>query len=97
MKKRTLVPILLFSVLTAAAVLLGEKEAGEGSPVKSLESYVEAIRDSAKMNFARWNVPTETYKESAQSFENAVSYLEKWIRERTAYMDGEYAMTEKHE
>ncbi|MBQ6061035.1 MAG: CotH kinase family protein [Clostridia bacterium] len=81
----------------AAAVLLGEKEAGEGSPVKSLESYVEAIRDSAKMNFARWNVPTETYKAAAQSFENAVFYLEKWIRERTAYMDGEYAMTEKHE
>ena len=81
----------------AAAVLLGEKEAGEGCPVKSLESYVDAIRDSAKMNFARWSVPTDIYKASAQSFENAVSYLEKWIRERTAYMDGEYAMTEKHE
>lgn len=81
----------------AAAVLLGEAEAGEGCPVKPLETYVEAIRDSAKMNFARWSVPTEIYKASAQSFENAVSYLEKWIRERTAYMDGVYAITEKHE
>ena len=81
----------------AAAVLLGEKEAWEGCPVKPLETYVEAIRDSAKMNFARWSVPTETYKAAAQSFENAAAYLEKWIRERTAYMDGEYAMTEKHE
>jgi hypothetical protein len=81
----------------AAAVLLGEAEAGEGCPVKPLETYVEAIRDSAKMNFARWSVPTEIYKASAQSFENAVSYLEKWIRERTAYMDGVYGKTEKHE
>ena len=81
----------------AAAVLLGEAEAGEGCPVKPLDKYVEAIRDSAKMNFARWSVPTEIYKASAQSFENAVSYLEKWIRERTAYMDGVYGKTEKHE
>lgn len=81
----------------AAAVLLGEAEAGEGCPVKPLEAYAEAIRDSAKMNFARWSVPTDIHRASAQGFENAVSYLEKWIRERTAYMDEVYAITEKHE
>ena len=81
----------------AAAVLLGETEAGEGCPVKPLETYVEAIRDSAQMNFARWSVPKEIHRDSALSFENAVSYLEKWIRERTAYMDGVYGITEKHE
>ena len=81
----------------AAAVLLGEAEAGKGSAVRSLDSYAEAIRDSAKMNYARWNVSKTTYAQSAGSFENAVSYLKKWIADRTKFMDGVYGITEKHE
>ena len=81
----------------AAAVLLGEQEAGEDSAVRSLDSYVDAIRDSAKMNYARWTVSKTTYALSAGSFENAVSYLKKWIAGRTEFMDGEYGITEKHE
>ncbi len=81
----------------AAAVLLGEREAGAGSVVRSLDSYAEAIRDSAKMNYARWNVSKTTFEKSAGSFENAVSYLKEWIAGRTGFMDGEYGITEKHE
>lgn len=81
----------------AAAVLLGEQEAGEGSAIRSLDSYVEAIRDSAAMNYARWSISDTTLARSAGSFENAVSYLKKWIAGRTEFMDGEYGITEKHE
>ena len=81
----------------AAAVLLGEREAEAGSVVRSLDEYVESIRASAEMNFARWSVPTKIYGPSAGSFENAVCYLKKWITDRTKFMDGEYGITEKHE
>ena len=81
----------------AAAILLGEAEAGAESAVRSLDSYAEAIRDSAKMNYARWSVSKTTMARSAGSFENAVSYLKKWIADRTKYMDGVYGITEKHE
>ena len=46
---------------------------------------------------ADWNVSKTTFEKSAGSFENAVSYLKKWIAGRTGFMDGEYGITEKHE
>ena len=81
----------------AAAVLLGEKAAPEGSALRSLDEYAEGIRDSAEMNFRRWGVSKSTDAAAGSSFGNAVAYLKKWIAERTAFMDGVYGITEKHE
>ena len=71
----------------AAAVLLGEKEPAEGQRLRSMEQYAEEIRLSAEMNYIRWPAGTATAPEAGRSFENANQYLQKWIRERTAWMD----------
>ena len=81
----------------ALAVLLGEKEPEEGSRLTSLDNYRERIRASAEMNFARWGVPKTTDADAGGSFRNAAAYLIRWIGNRTAYMDGKYGETEKHE
>ena len=81
----------------AAAMLLGEREPAEGSVIRPLDDYAAAIRASAEMNYARWGVGKNTDEKAGKSFDNAVAYLKKWITERTAFMDGIYGVTEKHE
>lgn len=81
----------------AAAILLGEREPAEGSVIRPLDDYAAAIRASAEMNYARWGVGKNTDEKAGKSFDNAVAYLKKWITERTAFMDGIYGVTEKHE
>ena len=84
---------------SAAAVLLGEKEAEAEGNLRSLDEYTERIAASVKMNYTRWNVSRDaTGPGSGESFEKAVAYLKKWITERTAWMDAEYTpSTEKAE
>ena len=73
----------------AAEVLLGEKEAEPDGIVRSIGEYRERISASAEMNRLRWGVSSAAKGGgSGENFGNAVRYLEKWIRERTAWMDG---------
>ena len=72
-------------VYPAAEILLGRKEAPEGSALKTLEEYRAAVADSAAMNFTRWRtggVP-DIYKGSGLSFEEAYAYLQHFIEVRT--------------
>ena len=88
---------LVAEVGPAAEVLTGAREAAEGNLIRPLDEYAAAIRASAEMNYARWGVGKNTDEKAGKSFENAVAYLEKWIAERTAFMDGVYGYAEKHE
>ena len=74
----------------AAEILLGNGEMEEGSVVRPLDDYIERIRASAGMNYARWNVGESTAAKAGKSFDNACRYLKQWITERTAYMDEQY-------
>ena len=75
----------------AAAVLLGEAEAGPDSIVRPLEAYREAIRDSAVMNSRRWpGAGGTTGRGASGDFDTAINYIRDWIATRTAWMDGEY-------
>ena len=79
----------------AAAVLLGEKEAGEDGIVRSIDEYKEQIGASAQMNYTRWSVSRDaTGAGSGDSFENAAAYLKRWIAERTAWMDTAYTSSD---
>ena len=72
-------------VYPAAEILLGRKEAPEGSALKTLEEYRAAVADSAAMNFTRWRtggVP-DIYKGSGLNFEEAYAYLQHFIEVRT--------------
>ena len=76
---------------SAVAVLLGDAEAGPDSVIRSLDEYKERISASAAMNYKRWPINSAaTGRGSGGSFDNSVEYLKRWIRERTAWMDGEY-------
>lgn len=76
----------------AADVLLGERAAEPDGILRSLDEYRERIAASAAMNYKRWYVSTDASgKDSGGSFENAVNYLKRWIAERTAWMEREYA------
>ena len=81
----------------AAAVLLGEQKPAEGSVIRPLDDYIAGIRNSAEMNYVRWGVGKNTDEKAGKSFENATAYLKNWIMRRTAFMDGVYGNTEKHE
>ena len=73
----------------AMAILLGETADGGGRALKSLAEYAEEIRDSAGMNFERWGAATEAAAAAGTNFDSALRYLEKWIRIRVDFMDGE--------
>ena len=73
------------------AVLLGEKEKAPDGIVCSLEEYRERISASAQMNTRRWGTNNEAKgRGSGGNFDNAIKYMENWIRKRTEWMDGEY-------
>lgn len=75
----------------AAAVLLGETEAGPEGIIRSLDEYAEQIRDSAVMNSRRWpGGGGTTGRGAGGDFDNAIRYMKDWISTRTEWMDGEY-------
>ena len=75
----------------ALAVLLGETEKAPDGVVCSLAEYRERISASVQLNTRRWGISSDASgRDAGVSFDNAVKYLDKWIRERTAWMDGEY-------
>ena len=78
-------------VYPAAEILLGRREAPQGSALKTLDEYKAAIADSAAMNYTRWSakpVP-DVYEGSGQNFEDAFTYLKNWVGIRTdALLEG---------
>ena len=74
----------------AAAILLGEREAGDDSVIRPLDEYVERIRASAGMNYIRWGVSDTTDPDAGKNYENACGYLREWITKRTAFMKDNY-------
>ena len=73
------------------AVLLGEKEKAPDGIVCSLAEYRQRISASAQMNTRRWGTNNEAKGSgSGGNFDNAIKYMENWIRKRTEWMDGEY-------
>ena len=74
----------------ATEILLGNRQAGADSVICSLDEYIDRIRASAKMNYARWGFGNTTDKDAGKNFDNACYYLKKWITNRTAYMNQNY-------
>ena len=72
-------------VLPAAEILLGRREAPEGSHMKSIDAYRAEIADSAGMNELRFtgNQIKGVAPESGKTFEDSVAYLKYWIEKRT--------------
>ena len=72
-------------VLPAAEILLGRREAPEGSAMKSIDAYRAEIEASAEMNALRWkgNPVKGTVPESGNTFGESVDYLKNWIATRT--------------
>lgn len=79
------------SLRPALAVVLGEEPAGENCSVRPMEEYVSRLKDSAAMNQARWGQTTRAYSSAGKTFDSGTAYLERWLRNRVAYMDGRYA------
>ena len=71
-------------LVPAGEILLGLREAPAGSQLKSIRTYRAEIRDSAAMNFTRWNAKTvaDITDSSGRTFEDAGNYLEDWVRQR---------------
>lgn len=73
------------------SVLLGEKEAGPDSAVRSLDEYMEQISESAAMNYVRWHAGgSSAYRAAKGNLTTAVKYMKKWIAGRTEWMDRTY-------
>ena len=72
-------------VLPAAEILLGRREAPEGSAMKSIDEYRAEIEASAAMNELRWkgNKIKGVAPESGSTFGESVDYLKYWIETRT--------------
>ena len=71
-------------LVPAVRMLLGEIEPPEGSRLRSLDEYAEAIEASAAMNFARW--PEKSIsgydKGSGDTHEASVAFLKDFITRR---------------
>ncbi len=74
----------------ATEILLGNRQPGPDSAVCSMDEYIDRIRASAKMNYARWGFGNTTDKDAGKNFDNACHYLKKWITNRTAFMNQNY-------
>ena len=72
-------------ILPAAEILLGRRDAPEGSTMKSIDAYRAEIEASAEMNGLRWrgNQVKGTAPESGDTFGECVDYLKNWIAIRT--------------
>ncbi len=72
-------------LIPAAEILLGRREAPEGSHMRSFAEYSAEISDSAAMNFNRFStvVGNEITAKAGKNFEDAGAYLLDWITQRT--------------
>ena len=76
--------------IPALEILLGNRPAPEGSNLRSIDSWADEIRASARMNFARWSTGLiiDLYKPSGVTFDDAVAYLKNFILLRKEALDG---------
>lgn len=72
----------------AVRILLGEARPPEGSALRSLDEYADAIAASAAMNFSLWPEGTISgyYKDSGSTHDASVTYLKDFIARRVAAM-----------
>ena len=79
-------------LIPAAEILLGRREAPEGSALRSLDSYISEIADSAEMNFTLWNTQliSDVYNPSGRTFADATAYLKDWITQRFDALTAEW-------
>lgn len=79
-------------MLPAVEILLGKRKAPEGSALRSLREYRAAVRDSAEMNFTRWNTRliADITDGSGRTFADAADYLRDWIARRSGMMESEW-------
>lgn len=72
----------------AARILLGEARPPEGSTLRSLDEYADAIAASAAMNFSIWpeGMVSGYYKGSGNTHDKSVAYLKDFIARRVAAM-----------
>ena len=80
--------------LPAAEVLAGRREPAKGSPLKPVEAYQEAIRESARMNFTRWSARAipDVWDQSGRTFESAGEFVKNWIEVRLETMSGNWLL-----
>ena len=76
-----------------ALLLAPESNEADGHVLRPLSEYRDAIADSARMNFARWSAATIKgyYSNSGSDNASSTEYLFRWIEQRIASMDTEYA------
>ena len=72
--------------LPAARVLTGEAESAPGSPLRTVEAYQGAIRESAAMNFTRYSARAipDVWDGSGRTFEEAGAFVKNWVSVRLA-------------
>ena len=82
--------------LPLAEVLAGRREPAEGSPLKSVAAYQDEIRESAGMNFTRWTAKAipDVWDGSGRTFEDAGSFVNKWINQRLDMMTETWLLEE---
>jgi len=70
-------------------VIVGSRAALPGLRVCSLDSYMEELLESARMNFERWRVLGHASRavDTGDSFEENIEYLRTWIKKRMEYLD----------
>ena len=73
-------------------ILLGMKQAPEGSVLQSLDDYAASLKDSAEMNFVRWPAMKNpsTVANTGHTFEMNIDYLRNFIEERYAFLNAEW-------
>lgn len=73
-------------------VLMGLCPADGYAPVQSLDDYHDAIKQSAEMNFVRWNPASikDYYKGAGKTFDSGVDYLKYFLEYRLAFLDDEW-------
>ncbi|MCR5567264.1 MAG: CotH kinase family protein [Clostridiales bacterium] len=75
----------------AIDLLLGTAEAGPDSVLRPLDEYVEAIRDSAAMNYVKWHMISDgAFKAAGTSLDSSIRNLRAWMTKRAAWMDKTY-------
>lgn len=71
-------------VYPAVEILMGRKQAPEGSTLKTFDEYRDAVADSAAMNFTRWAAGSNGVidKKSGMTFDQSCAFLKNWIEVR---------------
>ena len=78
---------------TAVEVLLGTRPPEEGSVLRSIDDYAEAIRDSAEMYFVRWprKKKPSTVAQTGHTFQMNIDYVKQFLTDRYDYLNREWA------